>query len=83
MGEFFSISPSDSARSGLKTFKADSGVKDVGANATVTYSFASGFSISGLASVTQLLGDAADSPVTEDEGSAPQVLGGALLNYNF
>ncbi len=83
MDEFFSINSSDSARSGLKTFKADSGVKDVGANATVTYSFASGFSISGLASVTQLLGDAADSPVTDDEGSATQLLGGALLNYNF
>jgi outer membrane protein len=49
----------------------------------VTYSFASGFSITGLASVTQLLGDASDSPVTDDEGSATQLLGGAILNYNF
>jgi outer membrane protein len=83
MNEFFTITPTDSARSGLKPFSADSGVKDVGANATVTYSFASGFSITGLASVTQLLGDASDSPVTDDEGSATQLLGGAILNYNF
>ena len=83
MNEFFSINAADSARSGLKMFNADSGIKDVGARASVGYKFSNGIGITGMASVTQLLGDASDSPVTDDEGSATQLFGGALVSYSF
>jgi hypothetical protein len=33
--------------------------------------------------VIQLLRDASDSPVTDDQGSATQLFGGALVSYSF
>jgi outer membrane scaffolding protein for murein synthesis (MipA/OmpV family) len=83
MNEFFSINAADSARSGIKMFNADSGIKDVGARASVGYKFENGIGITAMASVTQLLGDASDSPVTDDQGSATQLFGGALVSYSF
>ena len=83
MNEFFSINSADSARSGLKVFDAESGMKDVGVNASVTYKFQNGVGITGVARVNQLLSDAEDSPVTDDEGSATQVFGGAMVSYSF
>ena len=32
---------------------------------------------------TRLLGDAADSPVVDDEGSENQFMGGILVTYTF
>jgi outer membrane protein len=32
---------------------------------------------------TRLLGDAADSPVTDDVGDENQMFGGLLINYTF
>ena len=83
MNEYFSIDPADSARSGLKVSDADSGMKDVGVNASVTYLFQNGVGITGVVSVNQLLSDAEDSPVTDDEGSATQAFGGAMVSYSF
>ena len=80
---FFSINDAAYARSGLKMSDAESGIKDVGALVSVGYRFANGIGITGMASVTQLLGDASDSPVTDDQGSATQLFGGALVSYSF
>jgi outer membrane scaffolding protein for murein synthesis (MipA/OmpV family) len=37
----------------------------------------------GLATYKRLVGDAADSPVVEDEGSENQLTGGVLVFYKF
>lgn len=37
----------------------------------------------GLATYKRLVGDAADSPVVEDEGSENQFSGGVLVFYKF
>jgi outer membrane scaffolding protein for murein synthesis (MipA/OmpV family) len=39
--------------------------------------------LTGLAAYSRLLGDAEDSPIVDDRGSANQLLGGVLLNYTF
>ena len=83
MDEFFDVTPADSARSGLDTFDADAGFKDVALDASLTYRFAAHWSATGSLRYTRLLGDAADSPVTDDVGDENQIFGGLLVNYHF
>lgn len=83
MDNYFSISAGDAANSGLSAFEADDGIKDVGFSAGITYRFSDRWSLSGLASYNRLLGDAADSPVTDDAGDENQFFGGALINFRF
>jgi outer membrane protein len=83
MDEYFSIDAGDAARSGLSTFNADDGFKDVGVNASLTYQFTDNWSATGSLKFTRLLGDAADSPVTDDNGDENQLFGGLLINYTF
>ena len=83
MEAYFEIDPANAARSGLSTFDADSGFKDVGLNLTVSYNPWEHWGIMGLARYTRLLDDAEDSPVVEDEGDANQFSGGILVFYKF
>jgi MipA family protein len=83
MQTYFGISPADAARSGLSPFDAESGFKNVGLNLELRYRVTGNWALVGLASYARLLGDAADSPVTDDVGSANQVFGGLLLTYAF
>jgi outer membrane protein len=82
MEAYFGIDRRDSARSGLDEYDADEGFKDVGANASLTWLMTPSWSLTGIAAYRRLLGDAEDSPVTE-EGSANQWYGGLLFNYHF
>jgi outer membrane scaffolding protein for murein synthesis (MipA/OmpV family) len=52
-------------------------------NASLTYQFAGNWSATGLVRYTRLLGDAEDSPVTDDAGDENQVFSGLLINYTF
>jgi outer membrane protein len=83
MGNFFSINSADAARSGLDTYDADEGVKDVSVGGSMTYRFTERWSLTGIASYSRLLGDAADSPIVDDEGDENQLFAGALVNYRF
>jgi MipA family protein len=83
MDAYFSIDASDAARSGLDRYNADAGFKDVAVGGTLTYRIAEHWSISGLATYTRLVGDAADSPVVKDAGDENQFFGGTLVNYRF
>ncbi len=83
MESFFGIDAAGAAASGLRTFQADSGIKDVGFGATLSYAFTESFSAVGIFGYTRLLGDAADSPVTDDRGSPDQLFGGLGLSYRF
>jgi outer membrane protein len=83
MEEFFSINSRDAGRSGLDRFDADDGIKDIGVNVAVTYMFTESWSTRGSFGYKRLLGDAEDSPVTDDEGSANQFFAGLRINYNF
>jgi len=83
MDEYFSIDSDNAARSGLREFSADSGLKDIGGNLRLDWKFYGGWSASFLASIDRLLGDAEDSPIVDDEGSATQGFGGALIAYSW
>jgi len=83
MEAYFTIDGADSARSGLKTFDADSGFKDVGLNLTASYKPWEHWGFMGLVGYKRLLGDAKDSPVVDDEGNANQFSGGVLAFYRF
>ena len=83
MSAYFGINRRNANKSGLKTFNADSGFKDVGITLPVTYSPWEHWSIMGAVAYKRLLGDAADSPVVDDEGDANQFIGGMVLIYRF
>jgi outer membrane protein len=83
MQSYFEIDAADSARSGLSTFNADSGFKDVGLNLVASYKPWEHWGFMGLVSYKRLLGDAEDSPVVDDEGNANQFSGGVLVFYKF
>jgi outer membrane protein len=83
MSAYFGIDSADAARSGLKQYNASAGFENVAFGGSLTYSFSQSWSVSGLASYTRLVGDAADSPVVKDRGDENQLFGGALVNYRF
>ena len=83
MQTYFGVSASDARRSGLKRYNADAGIKDIGINLAANWIITPNWSVMGIASYTQLLGDASnDSPVV-DEGSEGQLFGAALGVYRF
>ena len=83
MSTYFGIDSRDSARSGLKTYNADPGFKDVGAGVMVNYSIWEHVGFRVLANYTRLVGDAEDSPIVDDRGSANQLFGGLMVTYTF
>lgn len=83
MQAYFEIDAADSARSGLSTFDADAGFKDVGLNFRARYSAWQNWGFMGILSYKRLLNDAEDSPVVEDEGDENQLSGGEIVFYKF
>jgi MipA family protein len=79
----FGISGGDAERSGLDSHDADEGFKNASVSGSLTYQLSQKLSLTGLAAFSRLLGDAEDSPIVDDQGSANQLLGGVLLNYTF
>ena len=82
METYFSITPADSARSGLPTFNASDGIKDVGLNTALAYRFTENWSVGGFASWKRLLNDADDSPVTR-VGNENQYALGLFVAYSW
>jgi outer membrane protein len=83
MESFFEIDNADSARSGLETFDADSGLKDISFKVGFGNMLTESWRMQAIIRYSRLLGDAADSPVVDDEGSANQFLGGVVFVYTF
>jgi len=83
MHTYFSVDQEDAVRSGLRTYSADGGLKDFGLGIAVQHSFDRKWSVVGVLKYTRLLGDAADSPVVDDAGSANQMMTGAFVSYSF
>ena len=83
MENYFGISASQAAGSTLNAFDADGGIKDVGLGAGITYRVTDRWSVSGLATVKRLLGDAKDSPVTDVAGDKNQAFAGILITNRF
>lgn len=80
MEGFFGVNSIRSSNSGLSQYTATSGFKSVDTEIGVMYPIDENWSFNVQAGYSQLIGDAADSPIVKDEG---QVFGGAFISYRF
>jgi outer membrane scaffolding protein for murein synthesis (MipA/OmpV family) len=83
MNSYFTIDGDQAAASGLDAFDASSGFKDVSASLKLAIQLTDHWSLTNLLLASRLLGDAADSPIVDDEGSPNQFQVGTLLTYVF
>ena len=83
MQTYFGVTAADAARSGLSQYSADSGIKDVGIDLGLNWMITQNWSARGIASYTQLVGDADDGSPVVDEGSEGQFFGAALIVFTF
>ena len=84
---YYSITPADTLRSGLRTFDADGGFKGwkagLLANHSLTGDLTHGLSLFGTANYSRLAGDFKRSPIVADRGSASQWFAAIGLGYTF
>jgi outer membrane protein len=80
MESFFGVDAKQSADSGHKKYKAEAGIKDVNISLTAGYPITNRWRLGGKIEYKRLLGDAADSPITDDEN---QFLAGFGISYHF
>lgn len=83
MSNSFGITAAQAARSarGLSRYDAGSGLKDAGIDLGIGYGLTDSIYLMGQVGYSRLLGDAADSPLVADEGSADQF--SALLGLTY
>ncbi|WP_161599798.1 MipA/OmpV family protein [Roseibium sediminis] len=80
---YYSVSASGSAASGLATFKAGSGLRDITLSASSRFAVTENWGIGGTAGASHLLGDMADSPIVKDRGTRTNVQGGLFFWYRL
>lgn len=80
---YFGIDAGQSARSGYRQHDAGAGFKDVGLSVAVDYALSDSWAVTGQVGYARLLGDAADSPIVDDEGSANAFSAGIFVGYRF
>ena len=75
MQNTFGISSSQATSSalGYSTYNAGAGIKDAGLKAIVMKQFTENVSLMGMVGYSQLMGDAADSPLVKDQGDEKQL----------
>jgi outer membrane protein len=79
---YLGVTPAQSVASGLPVFDPDGGIKGVGVAAEAKYALTRRWSIVGKAGYERLVGDAADSPIT-DLGSEDQFTAALGATYRF
>ena len=80
MESYFGVSAAQSARSGFNEYEASAGLKRVDVEASVTYMASENWLIRGQVGVGLLTGDAADSPIVQDD---IQPSGMLMVGYKF
>ena len=78
---YFGISPRNSAASGLRTFEADGGFRDVRITPMALVSLSRSWHVGMGLQYRRLLADAADSPVVDERGTPDQLMGGVSVIY--
>jgi len=82
MRTYLGITPTEAARSGLRTYDPDGGIKGAGAQITGRYEFTPEWSLVGSLVYEKLVGDAADSPIVQ-VGNDDQFTAKLGLTYKF
>jgi outer membrane protein len=80
---YFGVDAENALRSGFSTYDAGAGVKDVGLAVHASYMWTENWGVTGMVGVTRLVGDAADSPIVDDAGSATQGVAALGVVYSF
>lgn len=80
MESYFGVTSEQSARSGLSQYDAGAGLKRFDVEASVTYMATGNWLIRGQAGVGFLTGDAADSPIVQDDVQPSAML---MVGYKF
>lgn len=83
MGTYFGVTAAQAARSGLPVYRADSGLKDVGAGVDLSYMLGRNWVVTAVGGYSRLMGDAADAPLVVRRGSPDQWMGGLFVAYRF
>lgn len=85
---YFTVTPEQSAATGLPEFTADGGLNSLSTSAIVNVdldgnALNGGLSVYTIVSYTRLVGDGADTPFTDIRGDANQFIGGVGIAYTF
>ena len=80
---YFSVTSAGAVVSGLPTFNAKSGIKDVGGSLSARYAIDKRWSLSGIGAYKRLVGTSADSPIVKGEGNPNQFVGGIGIGLSF
>lgn len=80
---YFGIDAGQAARSGYSRYNADGLFASFGLGAAVNWRMTDSLSLGGFAGVDRILGDAANSPIVDQAGSATQGRVGVTLGYTF
>jgi MipA family protein len=83
MQTYYSVIPQNVGTSNFSAYDADSGFKNASIGLNGQYTLTQRWGIFSRASYSRLLGDAADTPIVSDEGSANQFLFGTGVSYRF
>ncbi|MDH4230456.1 MAG: MipA/OmpV family protein [Nitrospirota bacterium] len=83
METYFGVSSKDAAASGLKEFKADSGLRDWNAQLAAVFHFSMSWHMGVGVKYFGLMDDASDSPIVDDRGSSNQWVYGIGLAYSW
>lgn len=83
MDTYFGVNADNVGNSGLDFYKADSGLKDVGARVVANYTPWDRWGVMGILSISSLLNDAEDSPIVDQEGESTQMFFGVMGTYRF
>ena len=80
---YFSITPAQSAASGLPVYAASGGVRSVGAGAQARYEWSKAWATHLFVEYERLAGAAANSPLVTARGSRDQIQLGLGVSYSF
>lgn len=85
---YYSLSPAQSASSGLAAFEAQGGLESLGTNLLLAFDLDGdvtngGLSLVAIGGYSRLMGDARRTPLTSERGSADQFLAGLGIGYTF
>ncbi|MBT6296269.1 MAG: MipA/OmpV family protein [Nitrospina sp.] len=83
MNTYFDMNLSQASRSSMTVYDADAGIKDISAFNILIYSFTRHWNVVSFMGLSRLLGDAANSPIVKERGTANQFRIGLGFSYRF
>jgi outer membrane protein len=83
MDTYFGVDTTDAARTGLSSFEADAGFRDVNAQFAAVFHFSESWHVGAGVKYFNLMSDASDSPIVDDRGDASQFVYGIGLAYSW